>query len=82
MSTYHVHPVNDLIEHETIGDDCVCGPTVEAVPGENGHIGWLLIHHSLDNRERKCPECDTEGWDGIDLKLNLCSRCKCCGYCV
>jgi hypothetical protein len=48
--TVHTYPVNDLIEH-TVDDSCVCGPTAEPVIREDGSIGWLLIHHSLDNRE-------------------------------
>lgn len=28
---WHVLPVADLIEHEDIGQDCPCGPAVEAV---------------------------------------------------
>lgn len=48
MSTQHVYPLDDLIEHDTDDDDCVCGPTVEFVTG-----GKVVIHHSLDNREAK-----------------------------
>ncbi len=51
MSTYHVVPINDLIEHETDGSDCVCGPTTEPVPREDGSMGWVISHHSLDGRE-------------------------------
>lgn len=50
MSVVHCLPVNDLIEHED--DDCVCGPTVEAVYRDDGSNGWLISHHSLDGRER------------------------------
>lgn len=40
----HVLPRNDLIEHEEIGDGCVCGPDwLES--------GALIVHHSLDGRE-------------------------------
>ncbi len=51
MSTVHVVPVDDLIEHDTEGDDCPCGVTVEPVAGDDGAIGWLISHHSLDGRE-------------------------------
>ncbi len=51
--TYHVWPVNDVIEHTTTGDDCICGPTLEVVPRDDGTTGWLTIHHSLDGRELK-----------------------------
>jgi hypothetical protein len=52
-SPYHVWPLNDGIEHDTDDDEgnCVCGPTVEPVEGEDGYIGWLITHHSLDGRE-------------------------------
>jgi hypothetical protein len=50
MTTVHVIPTDDLIEHETDGDDCVCGPTIEMTEG-----GWLVTHHSLDGRERGEP---------------------------
>ncbi len=52
-SAHHVHvlPVNDLIEHDSEGGDCVCGPTVEAVFRGDGTNGWLTTHHSLDGRE-------------------------------
>lgn len=49
MSTVHVYPIGDLIEHDTETDDCVCGPTVEHVPGDGD--GWIITHHSLDGRE-------------------------------
>lgn len=52
MSAYHVIPVNDLIEHDTNGEqDCVCGPDTEPVEREDGSMGWLIVHHSLDGRE-------------------------------
>lgn len=51
MSTVHVIPVNDLIEHETSGDGCACGPTAEPVFRDDGSNGWLITHHSLDGRE-------------------------------
>lgn len=48
----HVHPVNDLIEHELVGDGCPCGPRIEAVKRADGSMGWLYVHHSLDGREQ------------------------------
>jgi hypothetical protein len=48
----HVCPINDLIEHNRDGDSCLCGPTVEAVFRDDGSNGWLIIHHSLDGREK------------------------------
>jgi hypothetical protein len=50
----HVTPCHDMIEHE-LTDDCACGPTTEPVTAEDGSVGWLLIHHSLDGRERTEP---------------------------
>lgn len=46
MSTIHVYPLNDLVEHDTESDDCVCGPECEFVEG-----GVVVSHHSLDGRE-------------------------------
>lgn len=53
MSTQHVVPVNDLVEHDssTASGECVCGPRVEAVFREDGSNGWVIVHHSLDGRE-------------------------------
>lgn len=50
----HVTPVNDLIDHVEVDDECVCGPTVEHVPSVDGD-GWLYVHHSLDGREKCEP---------------------------
>lgn len=54
MSTVHVLPVDDLIEHEA-SDTCICGPTTEAVFRDDGTNGWLVTHNSLDGRERQEP---------------------------
>ena len=51
MRRSHVFPVNDLIEHDTDTDDCVCGPTAELVIDDDGSCGWVIVHHSLDGRE-------------------------------
>lgn len=51
MSTVHIIPVNDLVEHDTDSDGCPCGPRVEPVERDDGSYGWLLTHHSLDGRE-------------------------------
>lgn len=47
----HVYPTADLIEHDTDGGDCMCGPTTEAVQRDDGSYGWVVTHHSLDGRE-------------------------------
>ncbi|WP_160051085.1 hypothetical protein [Nocardiopsis sp. FR26] len=54
----HVYPVGDLIEHGTDSTeaDCVCGPTTEPVPRDDGSIGWVITHHSLDGREQREEE--------------------------
>ena len=53
MSTIHVYPIGDLIEHDTTTDECTCGPLIEPVPREDGSMGWIVTHHSLDGRELK-----------------------------
>lgn len=54
MSEVHVYPVNDLVEHmtDTNASECVCGPLTRPVPQEDGSIGWVIVHNSLDGRER------------------------------
>lgn len=47
---FHVHPVGDLVEHQ-LTEDCVCGPAANPVEREDGSMGWVLVHHSLDGRE-------------------------------
>jgi hypothetical protein len=47
----HVTPMSDQIEH-TLDDECTCGPRVEPVPRDDGSMGWLYVHHSLDGREK------------------------------
>lgn len=47
----HVVPYRDAVGHEA--DDCPCGADLEPCPREDGSIGWLHVHHSLDNREKK-----------------------------
>jgi hypothetical protein len=57
----HVVPVGDLIEHDTEGP-CPCGPTDQPVPRDDGSIGWIAVHHSLDGRERhERPAVDLPG---------------------
>ena len=49
----HVYPVADLIDHDITTDDpdCICGPTTEPREMDDGGIGWVIVHHSLDGRE-------------------------------
>lgn len=49
----HVFPVGDLVQHDTTGDACVCGPTTEAAFRPDGSNGWHVTHHSLDGREAR-----------------------------
>lgn len=50
----HVYPVNDLVEHDMDENgDCACGPTIEPVERDDGSIGWVYHHHSLDGREHE-----------------------------
>jgi hypothetical protein len=50
--TVHVEPINDLIEHDTSGQPCVCGPKERPVKRDDGSVGWVVVHNSLDGRER------------------------------
>ena len=45
----HCMPVNDLMEHAY--SDCWCIPEVIPVNRDDGGIGWVIAHHSLDGRE-------------------------------
>lgn len=52
-NTWHVYPNDDLIEHDTEhGGDCICGPEVEAVKRDDGSFAYIVVHHSLDGREK------------------------------
>lgn len=53
MMTVHISPGNDLIEHDTETGDCVCGPECRPAEQRDGSILWILVHHSLDGREKK-----------------------------
>jgi len=53
MVTVHTYPVADLVEHDTDGGDCICGPTTEPIERNDGSIGWHVLHHSLDGRESR-----------------------------
>lgn len=49
MSTRHVVPLNDIIEHDTEGTGCICGPRVEF----NDDNDMVIVHNSLDGREKR-----------------------------
>jgi hypothetical protein len=61
VKTAHVHPVNDLIDHQ-LDDACPCGPTTEPEPRVDGSIGWIVVHHSLDGREHLEAAREGDGW--------------------
>lgn len=48
----------DLLDHE-LTEDCICGPTAVPIKREDGSMGWVYEHHSLDGREASeaCPYC-------------------------
>lgn len=50
-----VVPINDDIDHDAFSEDCPCGPTPEPVKRDDGSMGWVLVHHSLDGREADEP---------------------------
>ena len=54
--TVHVYPINDLVQHDTETDECICGPVTEAVQRDDGSYGWVTKHHSLDGRELTEPD--------------------------
>lgn len=50
----HVHPLDDVVEHDITSQECVCGPIVEWVnplTGVSYPAGPVVVHHSLDGRE-------------------------------
>ena len=51
----HVLPIDDVVVHDEVGTDCICGPDVEWADPETGETysdGPIVVHHSLDGRER------------------------------
>lgn len=52
MTTYHVLPTDDLLDH-IAADDCTCGPRLEPVEADGRVCGFLAVHHSLDGREQQ-----------------------------
>jgi hypothetical protein len=53
VAIVHCYPADDLVEHNTDSEDCVCGPDIEPVFRDDGSNGWLISHHSLDGREQR-----------------------------
>lgn len=48
MPDEHVYPVDDWIEHLTVGHDCQCEPTVQYIDPETGlpYAGGALVLHN------------------------------------
>lgn len=46
----HVTPIADLVAHDAVGTNCVCGPFIRLVPNPNGPNGWVVVHQALDGR--------------------------------
>ena len=46
----HVVPIGDLIGHD-LTDACACGTRTDPVERDDGSIGWVIVHNSLDGRE-------------------------------
>lgn len=56
MTTLHVAPSGDLIEHNA-DDDCARGPVAQPIT-DNGAVHWLPVHHGHERHE---PEATTPG---------------------
>lgn len=52
MTEAHVIPTGDAFAHDE-SDTCICGPSSEPVTRDDGSVGWVVVHHSLDAREQK-----------------------------
>jgi hypothetical protein len=57
-----INPPMQVVPESTSGgfcheldEGCPCGPAVEAVKRDDGSVGWVLTHHSLDAREFQEP---------------------------
>lgn len=40
----HIYPINDLVNHNLIGVECICNPTIDVDSS-------LVIHDALDGRK-------------------------------
>lgn len=81
MTTLHVLPVDDLIDHAD-SDDCICGPTIEPIQHDDGTIDWLVVHHSLDGRENHETEPEKprrDWWEAIE-RLVVVAYMFCYGF--
>lgn len=48
--TAHEVPV-DVVDHDTTGTDCICGPTVQPHRDDTG-LWWQVTHYPLNAPER------------------------------
>lgn len=55
MTTLHLVPIGDQIAHDssTSEPSCVCGPRTQPHRNEDGSVDWLIVHASLDGREKQ-----------------------------
>lgn len=76
VNTVHVRPVADAIEHATNGDDCPCGPHVEAVFRADG-----ADPDSKQDRlaEGFCPACSVPLVPHARIRPH--GHCPCCKEC-
>ena len=52
----HVVPLNDILAHETNGQECQCDPAVKV---EGAHL--IFVHHAFDGREEREPDYARSG---------------------
>lgn len=50
IDTLHIRPAPGADDH-LANDDCWCGPTCEPVQREDGTIGWLYVHHRVQQAQ-------------------------------
>lgn len=50
--TYHVLPVDDLKPHNEAGTSRWCKPRIEYEPNGGGGYSTIVIHNSMDGREK------------------------------
>lgn len=55
MSVVHVYPIEDWIEHETEGDQCVCEPRIELVYLAGVEVGKMVIHNRVGPPDEPVP---------------------------
>lgn len=71
MSTLHLYPENDVIDHDTDSDDCWCGPKTSPTKEPDGSIGWVILHNSIDGREFAEADYDGATLPSESVKLEI-----------